>query len=130
MRTFKWSQKAKKMHKFMLMMLLMREIDDDDDMQKLECKNVVQNWKFLRVAASARGWRKNKLKSISFLGFFLSNLFITHVAFSAWLSLIFFLIFVSLSMMPSSFSHIFCCTYVCLWWWLEWKVAKAVQLKA
>lgn len=39
----------------MLMMLLMREIDDDDDMQKVECKNVVQNWKFLRVAASARG---------------------------------------------------------------------------
>lgn len=34
---------GKKMHKFMLMMLLMREIDDDDDVQKVECKIVVQN---------------------------------------------------------------------------------------
>lgn len=105
MKTFKWSQQ--KMHKFMLMMLLMREIDDDDDdVQKVKCKIVVQNWNFLRVAASASGRRKNKLKSISFLGFLLSNLFITHVAFSAWLSLIF------LRSLWCHHSRIFCSTYV------------------
>ena len=70
------------------MMLLMRDIDDDDDdVQKVKCKIVVQNWNFWEL----RHLREEKKINWNQFRFwdFLSNLFITHVAFSAWLSLIF-----------------------------------------